>query len=62
MQVEKNDAIKISASIKRSQYLSVGNCFLFLLVPPDSVECGGLSCNWQRQTQPKPFLSQEFVK
>ncbi len=74
MGVEKNDAIKIRRGMQtrwaylwapaseEAKYLSVGNCPLFLLVPPDSVECGGPSFNWLRQTQSKPFLSQDFVK
>ncbi len=41
---------------EEAKYLSVGNCPLILLVPPDSVECGGPNCNWLRQTQPKSLF------
>ncbi len=50
------------AASEEAKYLSVGNCPLILLVPPDSVECSGPGCIWLRQTQLKPFLNQEFVK
>jgi hypothetical protein len=35
---------------------------LLLLDARDSVECGGPSFNWLRQTQQNPFSNQELVK
>jgi hypothetical protein len=46
----------------QAKCVTVGNWPLFLLVAQDSVECGGPSFDWLRQTQQNRFSSQEFVK
>ena len=40
---------------EETKCVTLGNCPLFLLVAPDSVECVVPSLNWHRQTQQKPF-------